>query len=68
MSSWFGGGGDGGGKKPPMSKMRCHYEVMGLERSATEAEVKKAYKKQALKWHPDRNFGNEAEQRSALKR
>jgi DnaJ family protein A protein 5 len=39
--------------------MRCHYEVMELERSAAIADVKKQYKKLALKWHPDRNHGEE---------
>ena len=39
--------------------MRCHYEVMELERSAAIADIKKQYKKLALKWHPDRNHGTE---------
>ena len=47
--------------------MSCHYEVMGVERTATADEIKKAYKKQALKWHPDRNFGKEAEAEERFK-
>lgn len=39
--------------------MRCHYEVMGIPRDSTNEDVKKAYKKLALQWHPDRNFGQE---------
>lgn len=33
-------------------KMRCFYEVLGVERTAPDDDIKKSYRKQALKWHP----------------
>src|SRR5713101_1230400 len=37
---------------------RCYYEVLEVERVANDGELKSAFRKLAMKWHPDRNPGD----------
>ena len=47
-----------------MADKRDYYEVLGVSRGATDAEIKKAYRQVAKKYHPDTNPGNqEAEEK-----
>ncbi|MBI4059022.1 DnaJ domain-containing protein [Candidatus Microgenomates bacterium] len=46
-----------------MATKRDYYDILGVTKNASSEEIKRAYRKQALEWHPDRNKSAEAEQK-----
>lgn len=50
-----------------MTTSRDYYDILGVAKSATEAELKSAYRKMALKWHPDRNQDKKEESERQFK-
>ena len=50
-----------------MSSKKDFYEILGVKKDATKEEIRKAYKKLALKWHPDKNPENKKEAEEKFK-
>jgi curved DNA-binding protein CbpA len=53
--------------KAKKAKRKDYYKILDVPKTATEADIKKAYKKAALKWHPDKNSQTEEDRVKAEK-
>ena len=53
-------------QKAEGAKNRDYYKILGINRNATAEEIKKAYRKMALKYHPDRNSESEESKKIIL--
>ncbi len=46
-----------------MATKRDYYDILGVPKTSSAAEIKSAYRKQAMQWHPDRNKAKDAEEK-----
>eukprot|EP00928_Gymnodinium_smaydae_P092143 TRINITY_DN75954_c0_g1_i1.p1 TRINITY_DN75954_c0_g1~~TRINITY_DN75954_c0_g1_i1.p1 ORF type:complete len:302 (+),score=18.70 TRINITY_DN75954_c0_g1_i1:46-906(+) len=47
----------------PVLSQRNFYDILGVSRDASQGSIKKAYKRKAMEWHPDKNRAHDAQER-----
>jgi len=47
--------------------VKDYYSILGVPRGSTEEDIKKAFRKNAMKYHPDRNKDNQAQKKNLRK-
>ena len=55
------------GHRPTNAAAADHYQVLDVMRGASDDEIRRAYRKQAVKWHPDKNLGTREESEARFK-
>ena len=60
VHSWFLGGCLGTLRIETMAEVN-YYDILGVPKGGSDIDIKKAYRKLAMKWHPDKNPANQEE-------
>lgn len=56
-----------GAMEDSATTLRCYYEILGVTKSASNDEIKKSYRRLAIRWHPDKNMNNKEEATARFK-